>query len=167
MFGKKTDKESTIEEALTSPIVTANGNPLSLLGKSQAMLTLGDVITNYPVLIAKDLTQECILGADFLECFKCIVDISTQTLTVSGRSLPLEVSRSPSPSSSHVSCAETITVPGRHQMEIPAKLSCSMRGNLSFQYMLVPKQEFMECQNLAVAHSIYTVQPQQTTITEC
>ena len=31
--------------------------------------------------------------------------------------------------------------------------------------MLVPKQEFMECQNLAVAHSIYTVQPQQTTIT--
>ena len=39
--------------------------------------------------------------------------------------------------------------------------------HLSFQhmYMLVPKQEFMECQNQAVAHSIYTVQPQQTTIT--
>ena len=52
-------------------------------------------------------------------------------------------------------------------MEIPAKLSCSMRESLSFQhtYILVPKQEFMECQNLAVAHSIYTVQPQQTTIT--
>ena len=123
---KKTDRETTIEEAPTSPIVTANGNPLSLLGKSQAMLTLGDVITNYPVLIAKDLTQECILGADFLECFKCVIDVSTHTLTVSGRSLPLEVSRSSSPSSCHVSCAETITVPGRHQMEIPAKLSCSM-----------------------------------------
>ena len=34
---KKTDREPTIEEALTSTIVTANGNPLSLLGKSQAM----------------------------------------------------------------------------------------------------------------------------------
>ena len=74
-----------VEEAPSSPIVTANGNPLSLLGKSEAMLTLGDVVTRYPVLIAKDLTQECIIGADFLECFKCIVDISTETLTVSGR----------------------------------------------------------------------------------
>ena len=164
---KRTNVRSNVEEAPSSPIVTANGNPLSLLGKSEAMLTLGDVVTRYPVLIAKDLTQECIIGADFLECFKCIVDISTETLTVSGRSLPLEITRTSSPSSCHVSCAETTTIPGRHQMEIPAKLSYGQHESLActHTYMLMPKKEFMECQNLVVAHSIYSVQPQQTTIT--
>ena len=64
---KRTNMRPNVEEAPSSPIVTANGNPLSLLGKSEAMLTLGDVVTLYPVLIAKGLTQECIIGADFLE----------------------------------------------------------------------------------------------------
>ena len=52
-------------------------------------------------------------------------------------------------------------------MEIPAKLSYGQHESLSryHTYMLIPKVEFMECQNLVVAHSIYSVQPQQTTIT--
>ena len=166
---KRTNMRPNVEEAPPSPIVTANGNPLSLvlLGKSEAMLTLGDVVTHYQVLIAKDLTQECIIGVDFLECFKCIVDISTETLTVSGRSLPLEITRTSSPSSCHVSCAETTTIPGRHQMEIPAKLSYGQHESLLryHTYMLILKEEFMKCQNLVVAHSIYSVQPQQTIIT--
>ncbi len=157
-----------IDEAPTSPIVTANGDPLALLGRSEVSLTIGGLVVRYPVLIAKNLVQECILGADFLECFKCIVNIDQRILTVSGTAVPMELTRTGSPATCHVVCAETVTVPGRNQMEILAKFvnTSDQSSSLGRQtYLLVPKEEFMERQKVAVAHSIHSLSTSQTNIT--
>ena len=53
-------------ELANCPIVAANGEPLDLLGKTGTLLTVGGVQENHPVLIARRLTQKCLLGADFL-----------------------------------------------------------------------------------------------------
>ena len=156
-----------IEEPPSSPIVTANGDPLVLLGRSEASLSIGGLDIRYPVLVARDLVQECILGADFLECFKCVVNIEKKILTVSGTSVPLELVRTDSPTSCHVMSTKTITVPGRSQMEIPAKFSdTNLNRCLGDQtYLLVPKEEFMERQKVVIAHSIHSISPAQLSIT--
>ena len=50
-------------ESPSHPIVPANGE---LLGRTWELLTVGGVQEQHPVLIARHLTQECLLGADFL-----------------------------------------------------------------------------------------------------
>ena len=63
-----------------SPVVAANGVELDVLGKTSVLLEVGGLRAEFPVLIAKNLTQECILGADFLCHHKCVVDLQRQVL---------------------------------------------------------------------------------------
>ena len=137
----------------SSPLVTANGNPLSLLGTSEVTFSIGGMIVRYPVFIAQDLVRECILGADFLECFQCVVNISQQTLTVSDTTVPLELVQTSPPTFCLVVCAETVTIPGRSQMEIPALVD---NVGSDGTYIFTPKEDFMERQKVAVAHSIHS-----------
>jgi len=84
---------------------------------------VGDISACYPVVVVKNITQECVLGADFLEKFGCIIDLQGWTRTTS---VPLQFWKTQSASSiCHVSCAETTVIPGRHQLEPPARLKPS------------------------------------------
>ena len=59
------------------PIVAANGGELDLLGQDELQLQVGDLQVQFPVLIARDLTQECLLGADFLKQHDCVINERT------------------------------------------------------------------------------------------
>ena len=59
------------------PIVAANGGELDLLGQDELQLQVGDLQVQFPVFIARDLTQECLLGADFLKQHDCVVNMRT------------------------------------------------------------------------------------------
>jgi len=61
-----------------SPVTAANGEQLEVRGLSEVNLRVGDICACYPVLVAKNVTQECLLGADFLEKFGCIIDLRGQ-----------------------------------------------------------------------------------------
>ena len=52
--------------ASPNPVVVANGEELELLGSINVDLQIGQFSCSHPVLVAKHLTQECLLGADFL-----------------------------------------------------------------------------------------------------
>ena len=41
---------------------------------------IGGLVGLHPILVAKSLTQECILGADFLVAHGCVLDYTTKTL---------------------------------------------------------------------------------------
>ena len=57
------------------PVVTANGQELDLLGQSEVLIHVGGLREKHTALIAKGLTQECLLGVDFLKRHGCIVDL--------------------------------------------------------------------------------------------
>ena len=73
----------------TCPVVAANGEQLELCGRGEVTLKLGNILTRCPVLIGKNVTQECLLGADFLEQSGCIIDLRGRTLMMGGSYLPL------------------------------------------------------------------------------
>ena len=99
-----------------SPVVAANGEKLDVTWKEQCESAVGGVCSCYPVLVVRNVTQKCLLGANFLENFGCTINLCERTLSVGGTSVPLHLRNTQLVSTCHVSCAETTVVPVCHQM---------------------------------------------------
>jgi hypothetical protein len=153
---KEAGDSQTLELPL-SPVIAANGEQLEICGWSKVSRRVGDVHACYPVLVARDITQECLLGADFLEDFGCIIDLRGRTLWVGETSVPLQFRKSQFASTCHVSCAETTVVPGRHQLELPVQLRRSKDEAGEFAGILEPEMLFMERRGVLIARSVHSV----------
>ena len=141
----------------TCPVVAANGEQLELCGRGEVTLKLGNILTRCPVLIAKNVTQECLLGADFLEQSGCIIDLRGRTLMMGGSYLPLHFQAGRKVSTCHVSCAETVSIPGLHQMELPVQVRTTDGTASEFTGMLEPESNFVERRGVLVARSIHSI----------
>ena len=75
------------------PVVVANGETLDLLGQTTVSLKVAGVKVNHPCLVTSELTQECIIGADFLLENKCIIDLCNQALLAGGQTVQFLVDR--------------------------------------------------------------------------
>jgi len=51
---------------VTEPAVSASGQPLDIKEKCVLEIFLGGGTVFHPVLVAADVTQDCLLGIDFL-----------------------------------------------------------------------------------------------------
>ena len=65
-------------------VVAANGEDLDLLGQSEVTLGIGGLVEKHMILVANGLTQECLLGADFLMQHSCVVDLQKMSLHAGG-----------------------------------------------------------------------------------
>jgi len=74
---------------LTQPVQPAQpivaGETLDLLGQDKLQLQVGDLHIQFPVFIARELTQECLLGADFRKHDNCVIEMRELTLVVEGK----------------------------------------------------------------------------------
>ena len=71
-------------DCLTPPaqqILTANGRNMDLLGQGKLPLQIGDLRGQLSVFIMKELTQKCLLGADFLQQHNCVINMKERTVT--------------------------------------------------------------------------------------
>ena len=87
---------------------------------TDVLLRVGTIVATYPVLVARNLTQSCILGADFLKKYGFIIDLCAGTVTA-GHTLgggPSDVahSRNHAINVCHVTCMETTVILGYSQI---------------------------------------------------
>ena len=137
------------------PIVAANGGELDLLGQDELQLQVGDLQVQFPVLIAGNLTQECLLGADFLKQHDCVINMREQTLVAGGKQVVCQPNQFPELMSvCHVSFSADIVIPGHCQMHIPVSHSQKERGS----GVLEPAVSFMEQQGLIIACSVCSME---------
>ena len=140
-------------------MVAANGEKLDIIGQCKLSIKVGVSAKDHPVLIAKNLNQECLLGADFLIKRGCIVDLQQQILlTKEGPVQFLSPMRSGVQSSPvcFVTLSETINVPPYCQMCLPAKVSrhAGHCTSSSGALLVEPVGRFMDQHGLLVAYSI-------------
>lgn len=76
-------------QEVSQSVVTADGSSLELLGQVTLSVEIGGLVRLHPILVAKNLTQECILGADFLVAHGCVIDYSTKTLLAGDKLVPV------------------------------------------------------------------------------
>ena len=65
--------------------MVANGETLDLLAQTTVSLQVAGVKANYPCLVTSELSQECIIGANFLLENKCIIDLHNWALLAGGQ----------------------------------------------------------------------------------
>ena len=110
-------------EEFREPIISANGDLLDIVGTCKLRLCVGGVDVVHSVLVAGDITQDCLIGVDFLVGNKCKLDFETGTLVAKGRTVVLSSAKDRErPMVCRVSLSETVTVPGEHEMLMQAKL---------------------------------------------
>ena len=79
---------TTLQPVLHS-VVTASGEKLNLLGETNVEVTIGEVSEYHFILVAQHLTQECLLGTDFLSQYGCVVDLQQHVIIAGGKDVPL------------------------------------------------------------------------------
>ena len=76
-------------EPVTGTLTTANGNELTVLGETKVRFRLGNVDCFWPVIIARGLSHDCILGSDFCQHFQCQIHYDTGTFVVGNTEIPI------------------------------------------------------------------------------
>ena len=116
------DKIKSIAEDLKAVsnhwLVGVDGIPLKVLGSITTPLSISDINFSHRFIVAEGLTTDAILGLDFLETNKCVLDLAKGRIVIADQSVALV----PNPFSLHSGCS-TITVvqkcvvPPRSEME--------------------------------------------------
>ena len=84
------------------PVVVANGEPLHILGQTQSKIHLAGIEFSHNVLVTGDVSQDCLLGADFLTSHGFVIDLQSQVLRQGQLSTPLLLQ--------HGQCTSTLSV---------------------------------------------------------
>ena len=62
--------------------MTANGESLKLLGRAKVTFSLADRELTHNILVTESITQDCLLGSDFLTAHECVVDLKARNLVI-------------------------------------------------------------------------------------
>ncbi|CAG2220646.1 unnamed protein product [Mytilus edulis] len=119
--GSSTNVPSTLELVREQhKVVSANGEPIDILGKTQLSICIGQEVGIQSVLVARDLAQECILGVDFMRAHKLIIDFDTMALKTKTTNICLK--KGNANLACNIKSAKTEIIPAGHEKIIDGKL---------------------------------------------
>ena len=152
-------------EAPVRAVVTANGEKLGLVGQCALVIKVGGLSAVHMVLIATSLTQECLLGADFLPQHGCVLDMQQKVLYAGGQQVHMCTRGHVDNAVCFVSMAENNEIPPYCQIRLPVTIDVQT-SQLTHQtdVLLEPLNNFMEQHCLVVAHSLSQASSSQTVI---
>ncbi|KAL5503556.1 hypothetical protein EMCRGX_G010521 [Ephydatia muelleri] len=146
---KKVQQSPKTIKAPVHSVVAANGEKLELVGQGEVSITIGGVTRWHMVLVTKHLTQECILGVDFLIKHA----LRQHTFVIDGKIVQFNHT-GVAEDVCFVSISETVTVPACCQMYISAS---ALDKKEAGAVLLEPLDTFMEDHGLLVARSLSQV----------
>ena len=142
----------------TVPIMAVNGEHLAVSGEVDVLLQVGPHQRKRKVLVVDDMSQQFILGTDYLEQQHCVINPITGTLTVGMDSHCVPLYSSKQPSVCHVIVGETTVIPDE---AIPVKLSQPTAIPVG---IFEPKLDLAERHGILLAYSIFAVQSGQIAV---
>ena len=74
------DNTTSLEKFIALLYSCYNGDRLNTLGQVVLPIHIGGLVELFPVLVACQLTQECLIGADFLSHFRGHIDMGMKML---------------------------------------------------------------------------------------
>ena len=103
-------------------VIAANGLPLKILGQVLVDVRVASVHASHHVLVAEDISHDCLLGVDFLSANNFTIEVGNNRLSSRDNNSSAPLYLKAQPVVCRVSLAETVIVPARHEMLIPAKV---------------------------------------------
>ena len=102
--------------------VGANGNPLDVVGQTTATITLSNFTVNHNFIVVRNLTVDCLLGADFMQHHAAILDCAHIIFSLGRESkVTIPTALQHRPVLSNVSNPVNLVVHPLCDLEIPAR----------------------------------------------
>ena len=161
---KKAVKGKELKQA-TCRVMAVNGESLPLCGQAEVTLQVGSYSGVHKVLVVRDMTQQCLLGTDFLEQCHCVINMGTRTLTMAGVKQQVPLLGGVRGIACHVAVQETTVIPPFHQVRLPVRLETDSDVFKDGRGLFEPKPVFSDDHSgLLVAHSVSYVSSQGDTV---
>lgn len=152
--GKAMGHSRKLHQLIGRPVVAANREPLSILGQSKSKISLGGEEFTQEVLIADDISQDCLLVADFLQTHGFTIDLKTYRLSNGAASTPLVQSHTPVAAVCRVSIPEPVVIRAGEEKLFWTEVDCPV--SLSLAGVLEPKEGLEERHQLLLARVVAT-----------
>ena len=112
-------------------LVSVEGTSIMVLGSTKLPLQLGTSVFSTEIVIADGLTTEGILGLDFLESHRCVIDTSHRVLQCGDTNLtvPLYSPTAPISAQCAVILSEGVRVPPSCELEVMAQPVVAFEDN--------------------------------------
>ena len=121
VWDKLTEKPKMNRDTAIHKLVGVQASPLSVCGVVQVAINLAGEKFETEMVVVDSLTNEAILGKDFLKDNTCIIDVSRETLLFENRGITLSLNSPPGSRQvarvSVVLC-DALEVPPRSEMEV-------------------------------------------------
>jgi hypothetical protein len=125
-------------------------------------MRLAGIYASYSILVADDISHDCLLGVDFLGANNFTIELGNGCLSSRANHASAPVFVKSCLTQNVVCCvslAETVIVPARHEMVIPAKVSApDKKARLNFSGIVEPNLKFQRQPDIALSRSV--VRPQ-------
>ena len=135
-------------------VVTAKGEPLSILGQTRCKISLVRTDFIHGVLVANDVSQDCLLGADFLSTHGFTIDLKLHVLSSGSMSTSLLQAQTMSTSCCQVSILNSVVIRPEEEKIFWGEVDCSLP--FSQPGVLEPKDCFEEQHQLLLARVVLT-----------
>ena len=140
-------------EPVTGTLTTANGDELTVLGETNVKFRLGNIDCFWPVMIARGLSHDCILGSDFLQHFQCQIHYDSGTFVIGNTEIPIRYCEV-TPSVCRIFlCGDIQVEPGTEQV-IEAKLENGFEHNAGTPGILEESREQRGKSEITIARSL-------------
>ena len=104
-------------------LVGVDGIPIKVRGTVSVKISLKGLVFNQKFVIADGITAEAILGMDFLEANRCVLDLFRGELAAKDVGMiPLQPYSSSKSSCLKVTLVETMAIPAASEMEVKARM---------------------------------------------
>ena len=99
-----------LQPPASGPVVTANGEPLTILGQTSSRIQVAGQDLPHNILVSSDVSQDCLLGADFLLAYGFVVDMASRVLSRGPSSTPLSLPQTCVPRCCRVSLGSNLVL---------------------------------------------------------
>lgn len=153
----------TLEPGNQHNLTGVDGSPLQVLGAAQLLMDIGGTQVSFTAGIVTGISEEGILGLDFLTQFKCTIDLGTRILWSSHGNMLVDLACSPTRNNEQDSAIpvyailkSTVVIPARSEMEVMAGIDNKC----------IPSKEYL-IENHIKGHAVVArgiIQPQDQNI---
>ena len=155
-------RPDVIHRSSTMPVIepvntclrTVTGETAPIQGRAQLQIEIGSYSVPHEMWVA-NISDECILGLDFLEQHECQVDLKTNALLIGGEEIPLQKPTTATITCCRVIAKEPVRIPPRAEMVIPGRVDTQTAGEWG---LLEPEGAAPSSRGLLVGKTLVNLQ---------
>ena len=149
VWNKVKPEGSVLKPLKVHGLVGVDGIPIKVQGSATINLSIEGQTFNHDFIIANQITTDAIIGLDFLESHKCILNMAEGILSLNGHAIVLNPHQSPTTTGcAKVTIANTVTIPASSEMEISARVNSNVKG------MWLVESDVSNSQSVCVARAL-------------